>query len=128
MPSIRPEGIRSAAEECERNLQTLNADISLDRQVYDALAATDATALDAFGKRALKKTLRLFKRAGVDRDDATRARLKALSDEMVRLGQDFSRTIREDSRRLCSSSPPTSRACRKTSSTVIRRARTARSR
>ena len=101
LAEVHPEAaVRSAAEECERQLKTLGSEISLDREVYNALAATSTTGLDPAGRRALTRTLRVFKRAGVDRDEATRKRLKVLSDRMVRLTQDFSRAIREDAKTL----------------------------
>src|SRR5262249_42930088 len=43
-------------------------------------------------------TLREFRRAGVDRDDAVRARVRELQDELVQIGQDFNRNIRSDTR------------------------------
>ena len=99
--AVHPEKtVREAAEACERDVQKLDADVSLDRALYEALAATDVSQLDALGRRALSKTLRVFKRAGVDRDDATRAKLKQLSEDMVRVSQDFSRAIRDGTRSM----------------------------
>ena len=46
----------------------------------------------------LATTLRDFRRAGVDRDDATRARVRELQEELVGIGQDFDRNIRSDTR------------------------------
>ncbi|MEL7368651.1 MAG: M3 family metallopeptidase [Myxococcota bacterium] len=101
MAAVHPnDATRTAAEKCERDLQTLNSDISLDRAVYDALAAAEKQPLDAMGQRSLQKGLRAFRRAGVDRDAAVRAQLKKLSEEMVRVSQDFSRAIRDDSKSL----------------------------
>ena len=101
MAAVHPKkDVREAAEACERDIQKLSADISLDRHMYDALAAVDTSKLDPFGKRTLEKVLRDFKRAGVDRDDGTRNALKKLADDMVRVGQDFSRAIRDDARSL----------------------------
>src|SRR6267143_1394985 len=42
-----------------------------------------------------QEALRDFKLAGVDRDDTTRARVKQLNDELVKLGQEFGKNIRE---------------------------------
>ena len=44
------------------------------------------------------RILRDFRLAGVDRDSATRARVKALRDELVLIGQEFDRNIRDDVR------------------------------
>jgi thimet oligopeptidase len=92
--------VRTAAETCEQELRKLISEINLDRGLYDAVSAVDVTVLDAGGKRFVEKVLRDFRRSGVDKDDATRARLKALNEEMVKVGQDFSRAIREGARKI----------------------------
>ena len=46
----------------------------------------------------LDRTLRDFRRAGVDRDEATQARLRELTERETAVGQEFSRSIREDVR------------------------------
>ncbi len=99
--SVHPDvGVQDAAEQCERDLEALGAEIRLDRAVYEALAATERSKIDRWAERSLDKTLRDFKRAGVDRDEATRAKLKKLSDDIIRVGQEFSRAIREDVRSI----------------------------
>jgi thimet oligopeptidase len=98
--------MREAAEAAEQALETLSTDIRMDRGVYDVLAALDISKEDAPTRKWVEKVLREFRRAGVDRDDATRARVKALQDELVRIGQDFSRNIRQDTR--TESLPPSS--------------------
>jgi thimet oligopeptidase len=50
--------------------------------------------------RLLERVLRDFRRAGVDRDDATRQRVRALAERQTALEQRFSREIRDDVRRL----------------------------
>ena len=61
-------------------------------------AGVDASGLDAVASRLLDKTLRDFTRAGVDRDDATRARLAEINERLTALDQEFSRNIRDDVR------------------------------
>ncbi|WP_043710453.1 M3 family metallopeptidase [Corallococcus macrosporus] len=90
--------MREAAEAAEQALETLSNDIRMDRGVYDVLAALDLSGEDAATRKWMEKVLREFRRAGVDRDDATRARVKALQEELVRIGQEFSRNIRQDTR------------------------------
>jgi thimet oligopeptidase len=96
--------LRQASEAAEQELEKLATEISLDRGVYDALVALDVGREDAPTRKWMEKTLRDFRRAGVDRDEATRARVKALQEELVRIGQEFSRNIREDVRSV--SVPP----------------------
>ncbi len=95
MANVHPDvRLREAAEGCERDVQGLVGELGLDRVVYDAIAAVDATGLDDDTRRFQAKALREGRRSGVDKDDATRAALKALRERMVELGQTFSRNIR----------------------------------
>ena len=97
--NVHPDPVlRGAAEKAEQVLSAFAIDLSLDRAVYDALVGVDVSGEDAATRHWLEKTLLEFRRAGVDRDDATRARVKALNEELVRLGQEFTRNIREDVR------------------------------
>ena len=75
--------MRSAAEKCEQEADALNTDFSLDRGIYDALAGLDRSKLDAASRFYLERTLRDFRRAGVDRDDATRAKIKDLREQLT---------------------------------------------
>jgi thimet oligopeptidase len=92
--------MRDAADRVEQEIDAVMTELSLDRGVYDALAALDPARFDGATKHYLTKTLRDLRRAGVDRDDATRARVKALRDELVRIGQEFGKNIIDDVRKL----------------------------
>ncbi|AKF83287.1 peptidase M3 [Myxococcus fulvus 124B02] len=96
--------MRDAAEAAEQELETLATDIRMDRGVYDVLASLDVSGQDAQTRKWVEKVLRDFRRSGVDRDDATRARVKALNDELVKIGQEFSRNMLQDTRTV--SLPP----------------------
>jgi thimet oligopeptidase len=92
------EAFRQAAEACEQRLEAFNVELAQDRGVYDALSRVDLTKVDAATAFWLGKALREFRRAGVDRDEATRAKVKALNEELVKVGQSFGRNIRDDVR------------------------------
>lgn len=92
------EKFREACEACEQKLSALDVELSLDRGLYDSLARVDTKSLDPVGAFWLFKTLREFRRSGVDRDEATRAKVKSLNEELVKLGQNFGRNIRDDVR------------------------------
>jgi thimet oligopeptidase len=99
--NAHPESrMRDTADECERDLDALATELSLDRGVYDALAALDLSAADPATRHYVQKTLRELKRSGVDRDEATRAQVKLLKDELVRIGQEFGKHIIEDVRHI----------------------------
>jgi len=92
------EPMRTAAEAAEQELESLATDLALDRGLYDVLVSLDVSQEDAATRKYMERLLRDFRRAGVDRDEATRARVKALNEELVRIGQEFSRNIQEDVR------------------------------
>jgi thimet oligopeptidase len=92
--------LRDAAEAAEQEVDALSTELSLDRGLYDALAALDVSGEDAATRYLVAKSLRDFRRAGVDRDLPTRTRVRALREELVRIGQEFGRNIKDDVRRL----------------------------
>lgn len=86
--------MRDAADAAEQAISKVITDLSLDPAVYRALAALNVDDQDAGTRHYLDKTLREFRRAGVDRDDPTRARVRELQEELVTIGQAFDRNIR----------------------------------
>ncbi|GEN10830.1 thimet oligopeptidase [Myxococcus fulvus] len=91
---------RDAARECEQRVDALNVEISQNRGVYDALSAVDLSQADGPTKYWMERTLLDFRRAGVDRDDATRAKVKSLNEELLKLGQQFGKNIAEGVRQV----------------------------
>ena len=91
---------RDAAQVCEQEGSSVLTDISLDKEMYKVLASLDGSKLDAAGTYYFKTTLRDYRRAGVDRDDPTRAKLKQLQDELVKIGQQFDLNIAADVRKM----------------------------
>ncbi len=91
---------REAAEACEQRLEAFSVELAQDQALSQALKVIDVTRLDAITTFWLSKTLRDFRRAGVDGDEAKRAKVKALNDQLVKLGQAFGRNIRDDVREV----------------------------
>jgi len=89
---------RDAAQVCEQEASQLLTDISLDKEMYNVLASLDGSKLDSAANYFLRTTLRDYHRSGVDRDDATRAKIRQLSDELVKIGQEFEQNIPADVR------------------------------
>jgi thimet oligopeptidase len=99
--NVHPDAAaRAAAEALEQEVDALATELSLDRRLYDALAGLDLHGAEPATRWLWEKGLRDFRRAGVDRDEATRERVRALRDELVRIGQEFGRNIKDDVRRL----------------------------
>ena len=92
------EGVRDAARVCEQEGSTLASELSLNRPLYDAVAAVPTDGLDDEARRFVQLKLRDFRIAGVDKDEATRSRLKQIDDALTKLSQQFSKNIAEDVR------------------------------
>ncbi|EWT05351.1 peptidase M3 [Intrasporangium chromatireducens Q5-1] len=92
--------VRERAENLMQDVQKLDTDLGLDTELFAVFADLDDTDLDADASRVLEHTLRDFRRSGVDRDEATRARLRELSEQAILLSQEFSKNIREDVRSI----------------------------
>jgi thimet oligopeptidase len=67
--------------------------IALNHDVYNALAALDLSKADAATRYYVQRQLLEFRLAGVDKDDATRARLKQLNDQATEEQSMFDRNI-----------------------------------
>jgi thimet oligopeptidase len=92
--------MRKAAEECDRQIQAMLTTINQDRALYDALSALDLSGQNVSTRWWMTRDLREFRRAGVDRDGATREKVRALNDELVAIGQEFDRNIPADVRKV----------------------------
>jgi len=101
MEEVHPDStFRSTAEEVSQAVSKFQSELSLNRAVYDALTEVNVTQSDPATKYFVKRTLRDFRLAGVDKDDATRKQIAAIRDELVLTSQTFNRNIRNDSRTI----------------------------
>ena len=94
------EALRSQAEAAEQEGNQLSTDLGLDRDLFEIIAAADPAGLDEAAARVLRLTLRDFRRAGVDQDEPTRARLRELGDRELVVDQEFGKNIRDDVRSI----------------------------
>ena len=94
------EALRTRAETAMQEAQKLSTDLSLDSDLHAVFARLDASGLDDDARRVLDHTMRDFRRAGVDRDETDRQRLRELAERETVLGQEFSKNIRDDVRRV----------------------------
>ena len=98
--------LRDAADTAEQEIESLSTELALDRGVYDALVAARAEAaakpgaLDEAGRHLLDKVVKAMKQSGVDRDEATRTKVRGLRDALVLIGQEFGKNIIEDVRSI----------------------------
>ncbi len=92
--------VRDAVQELSQLVSAEGVSLSLNQEVYKALAAIDATAEDAATQYYLERTLLGYRLAGVDRDQATRDKVRALAERMTELSMTFSRTVQDDVRKI----------------------------
>jgi thimet oligopeptidase len=103
--NVHPDSaMRATAEAASQKVQALATEYSLNRPLYDALRSLDLTGADAETRYYVDKTLRDFRLSGVDKDDATRTRIKALRDSLVEISQEFERNIRSGQRSVTAAS------------------------
>jgi len=74
--------------------------LSLNRDVYKALTALNLSKTDAATRYYVTRTLLEFRLAGVDKDDATRAKLKQLNDDLTGQVTLYERNIADDQRKV----------------------------
>lgn len=94
------EAVRTAGEQCQQQLAKVGTDIGLSRSVFDNVSRIDTRQADAETRYSIEKMLLSFRLSGVDGSEAERERIRALQDEILTVGQEFDRNIREDVRYL----------------------------
>lgn len=92
--------VREQAEARVQDTERLSTELSLDRDLYDAIAALPAGGLEPIQVRLLDRILRDFRRAGVDRSEAEREELRTLAERATELGLAFDRNIRDGKRSI----------------------------
>ncbi|WP_286806149.1 MULTISPECIES: M3 family metallopeptidase [unclassified Marinimicrobium] len=97
--NVHPDAqVREAAATCRERAVELFSNISLSRPLYQQVADIEIGSLNGLEKRYVEEMLEGFKRSGVDRDEATRQRIRALNEQLNKLGQTFGRNINQDVR------------------------------
>ena len=97
--------VRDAVQALSQRVSAEAVALSLNQEVYRALEAVDASREDEATRYYLERTLLGYRLAGVDRDEATRDRIRALADRMTELSMQFSRTVQDDVRRITVTDP-----------------------
>jgi len=101
LSAVHPDPeLRTAGEECAQLLSDIGTDLGLSRPVYESVSQLDVSQEDESTKRSVEKTLLSYRLSGVDKDEATRQRIRELNRELVDIGQAFDRNIRDDVRTL----------------------------
>jgi len=96
MQTVSPESaIRDRAQVMVEKVSAISTTLSLNQDLYHAMAALDVSKADPATQYYVRRTLLEFRLSGVDKDDATRARVKTLSDDITKLSTQFQRNLQE---------------------------------
>jgi len=87
--------LRDVAQTELRRVSSVGAEISLNRKLYDALVAIKTDGLDSETKHYLERELQGYRLAGVDKNEATRAKIRDLRDKLTTVALQFNRNIAE---------------------------------
>ena len=99
LKSVHPDPlVQAAAEVCVNDYTGFAASFDLSPAFYQRVAAIDLNGASTAERLMVEKSLRDFRQAGVDRDQATRDRVRALIGEITELGTLYDKNIREDRR------------------------------
>src|SRR5579864_4251781 len=94
MQQVHPDAkFRDQATEMVRKVSAAGTALALNQDVYHALAGLNVSGADAATRYYVQRQLLEFRLAGVDKDDATRARLKQLNDQLTEEQSMFDRNI-----------------------------------
>ena len=92
--------LRNMGQAMSRKISSATTDLSLNQKVYRALVAVPMPTNDPASKHYLERTLLEYRLAGVDKDDATRAKIRQLQDKITALSLTFNRNIDDDVRKV----------------------------
>ncbi len=94
------ETMRTTAEKLGQAVDSFETELALNRAAYAVLSGIRANGAAEDLARYLKLELDDYRREGVDKDAATRAKINQLRDLLVRLRQVFDRNVRDGARTL----------------------------
>lgn len=87
--------LRDVGDETLQKVSAAATALSLNPDVYHALQAVDASKADAATRYYLEHTLLEYRLSGIDKDAATRERVRKLSDQLTSESLRFQRNIAE---------------------------------
>ena len=101
LDSVHPDKtVRDQARASTQAVAESATALSLNREVYHALAAIDMSQADPGTAHYVSQTLLNYRLAGVDKDDATRARVRELSDKATELSLLFAKNVQENQNKV----------------------------
>jgi thimet oligopeptidase len=96
LDSVHPsKPVRDKAQQLAQKVAEAATALSLNQDVYRALASVDAARSDPATRHYVERTLLQYRLAGVDKDEATRVKLRELQDKATLLSLTISRNVQE---------------------------------
>ena len=96
LDSVHPsKPLRDKAQQLAQRVAEAATALSLNQEIYKALASVDVNQADEATRHYVERTLLQYRLAGVDKDDATRAKLRELQDKATLLGLTIGRNVQE---------------------------------
>jgi thimet oligopeptidase len=92
--------MRKTGEVLAERTSAFLSDLALSRGAYDALASLNVSRSAPEAKRYVQRELAAYRLQGVEKDEATRQRIRTLREEHIRLMQEFQRNTRAGVRRF----------------------------
>jgi thimet oligopeptidase len=97
LDSVYPDkAVRDAAQALTQVVAQASVALGLNQKVYQALTEIAPETADEATRHYLERTLLQYRLAGVDKDEATRAKIKELQDKATQLSLTFGRNVQED--------------------------------
>ncbi|MEM9255596.1 MAG: M3 family metallopeptidase [Pseudomonadota bacterium] len=104
LKAVHPDtAVQEAAQSCIGHYTDFMVSTRLSNAFYARVSAIDLTEADAAARTMVEDKLRGFRRAGVDRDEETRTRVRNLNREISELSNRFDQNIRLDRREVLAS-------------------------
>jgi thimet oligopeptidase len=101
LDSVHPDkAVRDKARELTQTVAEAATALSLNQEVYQALAALAVGSADPAVTHYVDQTLLNYRLAGVDKDEATRARVRELSDKATEISLIFAKNVQENTNRV----------------------------
>jgi thimet oligopeptidase len=95
--------LRDKGQAMTAKISAANTELSLNQGVYKALAAIPLPQDDPATRHYLERALLEYRLSGVDKDDATRAKIRALQDKITDLSLKFGRNVADGTLKITAS-------------------------
>jgi len=92
--------IRDKAQSLVQLISAEGSSLALNQDIYHALVALDTTQSDPATKHYVDRNLLEYRLGGVDKDQATRDKIKQLQDRITEISLKFSRNVQDDVRKI----------------------------